>query len=107
MDTFDIFLYLAYTLVIVAAIAAIVLPLINALSDPKSLLMSGLGVLALVVVFIVGYAISGNEVTAVYTKFEVGPDLSKAVGGALIMTYILGIGAVLGIIYTEFIKIVK
>ena len=107
MDTFDIFLYLAYTLVIVAALAAIILPLISALGDPKSLLMSGIGVLALVVVFVIGYAISGNEVTPVYTKFEVGPDLSKAVGGALIMTYIMGIGAVLGIIYTEFIKIVK
>ncbi len=107
MDTFDIFLYLAYTLVIVAAVAAIILPLISALGDPKSLLMSGVGVLALVVVFAIGYAISGNEVTPVYTKFAVGPDLSKAVGGALIMTYIMGIGAVLGIIYTEFIKIVK
>ncbi len=107
MDTFDIFLYLAYTLVIVAAVAAIILPLISALGDPKSLLMSGIGVMALVVVFVIGYAISGNEVTPVYTKFEVGPDLSKAVGGALIMTYIMGIGAVLGIIYTEFIKIVK
>jgi len=107
MDTFDIFLYLAYTLVIVAAVIAIVMPLINALGDPKSLLMSGVGVLALVVVFIVGYAISGKEVTAVYTKFDVGPDLSKVVGGALIMTYIMGIGAILGIIYTEFLKIVK
>ncbi len=107
MDTFDIFLYLAYTLVIVAAVLALLMPLINALSDPKSLLKSGMGILALVVVYFIGYALSGNEVTPVYTKFDVGPDLSKAVGGALIMTYILGGIALVGIVYTELIKIFK
>lgn len=107
MDTFDIFLYLAYTLVIVAAVSAIVLPLVNALGDPKSLMMSSIGVLALLVLYFIGYAISGNEITPVYTKFDVGPDLSKAVGGALIMTYILGGIALVGIVYTELIKIFK
>ncbi len=107
MDTFDIFLYLAYTLVIVAIVLALIMPLINALSDPKSLLKSSMGILALVVIYFIGYALSGNEVTPVYTKFDVGPDLSKAVGGALIMTYILGGVALIGIVYTELIKIFK
>lgn len=107
MDSFDIFLYLAYTLVIVAVVLALLMPLINALSDPKSLLKSSMGILALVVIYFIGYALSGNEVTPLYTKFDVGPDLSKAVGGALIMTYILGGLALIGIVYTELIKVFK
>ncbi len=107
MDSFDIFLYLAYTLVIVAVVLALLMPLINALSDPKSLLKSSMGILALVVIYFIGYALSGNEVTPLYTKFDVGPDLSKAVGGALIMTYILGGLALVGIVYTELIKVFK
>ena len=107
MDSFDILLYLGYTLVIIAAVAAILLPLINSLSDPKGLLMSGLGVIAIVVLYFIAYAFSGAEVTQEYAERGVGPELSKAVGGFLIMGYfLLGI-AVLGIVFTEVSKIFK
>ena len=107
MDTFDIYLYVSYALVIIAAICAIVLPLISALSNPKALLMTGIGVLVLVVLYFVSYAFSGSEVTPVYTKFNVGPDLSKLVGGSLILMYMLIFLAVIGILYTEVSKIFK
>lgn len=107
MDTFDIYLYISYALVIIAAIAAIVMPLINALGNPRALLMSGIGVLILVVLYFVSYSISGSEVTPVYTKFDVGPDLSKLVGGSLIMMYLLLFLAIIGILYTEVSKIIK
>ena len=76
MDSFDIFLYLGYTLVIIAAVAAIILPLINALGNPQSLLKSGLGVVAIVALYFIAYAFSGSEVTQQYSKYEVGPELS-------------------------------
>ena len=107
MDTFDIYLYVAYALVIIAAISAIVLPLINALGNPKALLMSGVGVLILVVLYFVSYAFSGSEVTPVYTKFDVGPELSKLVGGSLIMMYLLIFLAIIGILYTELSKFLR
>ncbi len=107
MDSFDIFLYLGYTLVIIAAVAAIMLPLISALGNPKVLLKSGLGIVAIVVVFFVSYAFSGAEVTPEYSKYEVGPELSKFVGGTLIMAYILLAIAVLGILITELNKTFK
>ncbi len=107
MDSFDIFLYLGYTLVIVAAVGAILLPLINALGNPKGLLKSGLGVVAIVVLYFIAYAISGAEVTPEYSKYNVGPELSKAVGGTLIMAYfLLGI-SVVGILFTELNKVFK
>jgi len=107
MDTFDIFLYLGYTLVIIAAVGAILLPLINALGNPQSLLKSGGGLLIVVVLYFVAYAFSGSEVTQEYSKFNVGPELSKIVGGTLIMAYLLLGFAIVGIVFTEFNKIFK
>ena len=107
MDSFDIFLYLGYTLVILAAVAAILLPLVSALGNPSSLIKSGGGLLIIVVLYFIAYAISGTEVTQEYSKFNVGPDLSKIVGGTLIMAYLLLGFAVVGIVFTEFNKILK
>jgi len=107
MDTFDIILYLGYTLVIVAAVAAILLPLIGALGNPQSLVKGGGGLLLIVALYFIAYAFSGSEVTLEYSKFEVGPELSKVVGGTLIMAYFLLVFAVVGIVFTEFNKIFK
>lgn len=107
MDEFDIFLYLGYTLVIIAAVAAIILPLINALGNPQSLLKSGLGILIIVGLYFLAYAFSGSEVTQEYSKYNVGPDLSKMVGGTLIMGYFLLGFAIVGIVFTEVNKIFK
>ena len=107
MDTFDIFLYLGYTLVIIAAVASILLPLISSLGNPRSLLKSGGGLLLVVVLYFIAYAISGSEVTQEYAKAEVGPELSKIVGGTLIMAYLLLGLAIVGIVFTEFNKIFK
>ena len=107
MDTFDIFLYLGYTLVIIAAVASILLPLVNALGNPQSLIKGGGGLLVVVVLYFIAYAFSGSEVTQEYSKFGVGPELSKTVGGTLIMAYLLLGFAVLGIVFTEFNKILK
>ena len=107
MDSFDIFLYLAYALVIFAVVAAILLPLINSIGNPQSLLKSGLGVLAIVALYFIAYAFSGSEVTPEYAKYNVGPELSKMVWESLIMAYLmLGI-SLLGILFTEFNKILK
>lgn len=107
MDSFDIFLYLAYTLVIFAFVAAVLLPLISAMGNPKSLLKSGLGVLFIIVLYFIAYAISGSEVTKEYSQFDVGPELSKTVGGTIILCYFLLGFAIVGILYTEITKITK
>ena len=107
MDSFDILLYLGYALVIFVLVAAVLLPLINALGNPQSLLKSGMGVLAIVVLYFISYAFSGSEVTQEYAKFNVGPELSKIVGGTLIMGYLMLGCAVVGIVFTEINKILR
>jgi hypothetical protein len=109
MDSIDIILYLSDILVVVAVVAAVVLPLIKSLDDPKSLLKSALAFIGLVVLFFIAYSISDGEVIP---KFAADPvnlteGMSKFIGGTLIMTYVLTIVALAGIVITEISKAIK
>ena len=103
----DIALYASYALVLIALVGAVVLPLIQAFGQPKNLAKIGLGVLVIGVIYLVAWAISGNEVTQIYTNFGVDASLSKIVGGMLIMVYILMATLVLGLVYSEVSKVFK
>ncbi len=101
----DFALYFSYALIAIAALSAIILPLINSFDDPKSLIKTGAGLLGLVVIFIIGYIVADSEVTAIYTRFDVDASTSKIIGGFLIMTYILFFGAIISILVTEVTKL--
>jgi uncharacterized membrane protein len=107
MEIVDIMLYGSYLLVIVAALGAIVLPLINALDNPKSLIKSGLGIVIIGVIYLISWGISGDEVTARYLKFDITSTSSQVIGGVLTTTYILMGIAVISIIYSEIRKILN
>lgn len=103
----DIGLYVTYVLVLLAAAATIVFPIIQAIDNPSGLLKSGIGILAILVVFGAAYLISGSEVTAVYEKYDITPATSKLVGGGLISLYLLGLIAFGSIVYSEVSKMLK
>ncbi len=101
-------LYLAYILTAVGVVLAVVLPLIKSLDEPKQLLGTAIGVGILVVIYGIGYMISGSEVTARYIESGVETEgLSKLIGGMLTMVYLLLGIAVVGIAYTELNKAIK
>ena len=103
----DAGLYLTYFLFFVASGAAIVLPMLSISKNPKSLIKSGMGVGAIVVIFIVAYAISGNEVTAKYTALGVAEGGSKLIGAGLMMFYVTMLIAIVIMIYSEINKAIK
>jgi hypothetical protein len=108
MDFVDIGLKFTYALLGIGVIAAIAMPLIQALTtDPKSLVKSAMGVGVIVVIYFIGYAMSGNEVTATYAEFGVDSVVSQRVGGLLNAMYILMICALAGILFTEVSKLAK
>jgi hypothetical protein len=109
MDTYDIMLYVSYALVGLGAVVSILLPLIKSLDDPKSLLKTGLGVVAILVLFFICFSISTNEVLPQFESepFNLTPQMSQLVGGFLITTYVLTIVAVIGILVTEINKAIK
>ena len=100
-------LYLTYALIGVAVISVVVLPLIKALDDPKTLVGTGIGLGVLLVVFGISYAIAGNEVLPKYTEWGVDAGISKLVGGLLTTMYLFLGGAIVGIVYTEVSKVFK
>lgn len=106
MDIIDIGIRFTYVLMGVGALAAIIMPLIQALSnDPKSLIKSAAGLIGIVVIYGIGYAMAGNEVTAKYVEFDVDSGISQMVGGVLITMYIMMLAALGGIFYSEIRKI--
>lgn len=109
MDTYDIMLYVSYALVGIGAVVSILMPLFKSLDNPKSLLKTGLGVVAILVLFFVCYSISGNEVLPKFESdpFNLTPAMSQMVGGLMITTYVLTIVALAGILVTEFNKAIN
>jgi hypothetical protein len=100
-------LYFGYFLFGVATIAAIVLPFLSTLKNPKVLVRAGIGIGILAVIFIISFAISGDEVTAIAASQGVTATGSKMIGAGLIMFYITLIGAALGLVYSEVSKALK
>ena len=101
-------LYAAYILVGIAILAAVVMPLVQSFSNPRALLGALVGVVAIAVLFFIGYSISGSEVTPLYIKNKVTSEVtSKIIGGSLITVYILAILALVGIVVSEISKIFK
>lgn len=108
MDIFDISIYVAYLLIIVAALAALVLPLVNSFNDPKQLVKGLIGIGILLLTFIIGYLISGDEITGTYIKNGVDTsNASKLIGGSLIAMYMFFIVGFASIIVTEVTKLFK
>ena len=99
---------IAYILIVIGVVSAIVFPLINAISQPELLVKSGIGVVAILIVFGIGYAISDSGLTTKFIQSGVDTEgLSKMIGGALTMVYLLMGVAIIGIVYTEFSKAFK
>jgi hypothetical protein len=99
----DFGMYLSYIMIGIAAIAAVVFPVIFLIQDPKKAKGSLLGVLGLAVLFVISYFISGNEL---YAGLD-SPFVSKLVGGGMIMFYLMFVISILSAIYSEIARIFK
>ena len=97
----DLGLITGYILVGLCALTGIVMPLIQSLSDPKSLIKSGVGFGALILVFLITYAMADGSAEGTTE------GTSKAVGAGLITMYIAVFVAIGGIVYTEISKLIK
>lgn len=101
-------LYLAYILMAVAVLSAIILPFLNALTNPKALLRTLGGVVILAAVFVIAYAVSSGEVLRDYEEMGVRTaGASKFVGGTLLTTYFLFIFAIIAIAVSEIRNVFK
>jgi hypothetical protein len=105
--TINILLYLTYALIGIATVAAIVFPILAVAGDARKAKKTLVGIGSVAVVFVLSYAISDGTVLDSYLKYNVTEGVSKMVGAVLIMTYILGIGAIVSAIAGEVLKAIK
>jgi len=98
---------LTYLLLAIATIAAIGFPIKYLIENPKKSKEIGIGVGALLIIYIISYTLASNEVTENFAKFDVSPSQSKQVGAGLILFYILASGAIISTLYSEFSKMRK
>lgn len=103
----DIGLWIAMGMVVIAALAAIVLPIINSLSHPKTLVKSAVGIAAIVIVYLICWSIAGDEVSRRFIESGLTPSVSKFSGGLLMTMYVLFIVAIIGIVFSEINKALK
>lgn len=103
----EILIYWCYALFVIGAITAIIFPIINMAKNPKGAKSALIGVGLLILVFVVSYALAGDEMTDKYTKFISGPEASKRVSTGLIAFYILAVGAIVATVVSGFSKIFK
>lgn len=106
MDFINLGLWTTYILFFIAVGAAVILPIIYSLSDPKSLVGVGISVAALLILFFISYVLSSDEITnpKAAAVYNVTPGGAKLIGGSLIMMYLLFLGAIIGVAVNEVIK---
>ena len=97
-----------YILLGIAAVTAVVFPLITMAQNPKGAKNALIGVVALVAICGIGYAMAGNEVHIDYEGILLADEgTSQLSEAALIAFYILGAGAIGSIIFAEVSKMFK
>lgn len=103
----DLIMNWCYLLMATATAAAIIFPIITMAKDPKAAKSALVGVGALAIVLGISYAFAGNEVTPLYEKFDVGSSESKLVSTGLISFYILAALAIVSILSSGVMKLIK
>ena len=102
MDVFvaEYGLILSYIMIILACVGAVFAPLIYALTnDPKSLVKIGITLGVLAVVYLIGYVMADGTVYSRFIPNGVTTEShSQAIGGILIMTYLMLAIAIVGVV---------
>ncbi len=100
----NIGLFLAYFLIGIAILGAVIFPLAQIFGNLKNAKNGLIGFAMLIAVLVIAYAVSPAETGAFYDKKGISPGLSKLIGGGLLATYIFTFGVVGSIIYSEIAK---
>ena len=93
-------------LLIVATLSAVVFPIIGMAKDIKKAINSLIGIGALLVIFVIGYIMSNEEVYSIGDRVVEG-TMSKISEAGLFTFYVMIVLAVGTIIYTEISKAFK
>jgi hypothetical protein len=103
----DLGLYIFYVLLFIAVAAALIFPIISSISNPSSLLKTGIAVGVVLVLFGLSYAMAGSDLPRSAVAAGLSESSVKLISAGLIMFYIVLVLAVLALIYSEISKALK
>ncbi|GAB4333743.1 MAG: hypothetical protein Kow00127_25110 [Bacteroidales bacterium] len=104
----DNYAYLAYIALAIAALLALIFPVIFMVQNPKNALKVVIGLAGFVIIGFICYSIAGNSFDIVkLEELETTADVSKMVGAALYFTYIVGGLAVVSILFSGIAGLIK
>ena len=98
------FIIASYIMVVFAALVAVGFGVKKMMQNPNNAKKTLYTIGGLVVVFIIAYVLASNEVLDSYKKYEITANTPQLVGMGLITCYILAVGAIGAILYTELSK---
>jgi hypothetical protein len=82
-------LIVCYIFFLIALVASVGMPIINAIKNPQGLIKALIGIVGLVVLFGVSYALSGSEVSAKAASLGHDAASSRMIGAGMILFYIV------------------
>lgn len=95
---------ICYILLAVAVLTAVIFPIIQLIQNPKGAKGALIGIVALVIVVGVSYALSSGDAAA---HLEITAEGAKQVDTGLFAFYILASVAILSLVYSEVAKLFK
>ncbi|MBW6459180.1 MAG: hypothetical protein K0B08_01285 [Bacteroidales bacterium] len=104
----NLLLFWGYALILVTVVATVLAALLNIFSNPKKAIRFFIMLGMIAVIAVIAFLLSGNEYTATQlVKLKITETTSRVVGAGLIITYLLGIVALLSIVYATISSIFK
>lgn len=102
------FLNIAKLMLLLGAVIMLISPIYGTITNPQNITKLLISIALIVVVFIVGYALSGDSVSEIQEiKHGLTQTKSKMVGTGLYVTYIAFGLTVFSLLYSSVIKIFK
>lgn len=100
-------LIITYILLGLSVVLMILMPIFNAIGNPRTLLQGLYGLIFIGIVFGISFVFSNADQGAFYVRFGYGPFMSKIIGAGLISMYILLVLSILTMLVTEVLKIFR
>lgn len=97
----DLGLYLFYILLVIAVACATVFPLIYMVKNFQEAKKTLIGVVVLLGIFLLSYAIASGDVLPSWERFNISSGQSKLIGGGLISLYIMIGLSIVALVYNE------
>lgn len=104
----DVVMYWAYILLIITAILLLAFPIKHFIEYPKEGIRTLIAFGGFLILYGISYALaSGSTDAAIYEINNISGGVSRMIGAGMIMTYIIGGLALLGLIYFGVMKVFK